>query len=303
MVKINMLLKRITKKGLRLYRRQEENWLGRQIIKNSTHAAPDFMIIGVAKAGTTSLFQYLAQHPKITPCKRKEVKYFGMQNQPKGLRWYLNNFPTKEKSKNKLTFDATPTYLSIDRTPPLISNVLPDIKFIALLRDPVKRAYSQWTWQQPHSHIKSRNLLDKRSFEQAAKEEINNPDSFPLHLQYLTRGLYAQQLKIWYRFFNPDQFLLLDFKRFKENTKETLKCITQFLGIKNIYPDFIKSNEKRYGVNGRKLDKNEGKLKSYNSNIYKEKLNSKTEKKLRLYFQPYDRELKELTGRSFGWME
>jgi hypothetical protein len=111
MAKINMLIKRIAQKGLRVYRQQEEYWLGDQIIKNSKHAAPDFMIIGTAKAGTTSLFQYLAQHPDIIPSKTKELFYFGTANQWRGLRWYLTNLPLKEEAENKLIFEATLGYL------------------------------------------------------------------------------------------------------------------------------------------------------------------------------------------------
>src|SRR5699024_1535416 len=149
------------KKGLRLYRQQQEYWLGKQIINNSNHTSPNFMIIGAAKSGTTSLFQYLAQHPSIVPSAKKEIKYFGMSNQIKGLRWYLNHFPKKNKVKNKLTFEATPTYLyRAKQSPKQIVKVFPDIKFIALLRDPMKRAFSHWTWYQKHSKFKTRSYED-----------------------------------------------------------------------------------------------------------------------------------------------
>src|SRR3954470_20343881 len=105
-----MLLKRIKYGFHYRLRKLEEYYFGRAIIKNSKRKSPDFMIIGVAKAGTTSLFQYLSHHPAIMVPDVKEPKYFD-NKQEFGLRWYLRNFPSKKEAEGKLTFEASASYL------------------------------------------------------------------------------------------------------------------------------------------------------------------------------------------------
>lgn len=113
------------------------------------------MIIGAAKAGTTSLFQYLCQHPNIVSPNTKELKYFRMSRQKNGLKWYLSNFPLKNEKKKKLTFEATPTYLyKGQKSAKPIAKLWPEIKCIAILRDPVKRAFSQWNARHDRSFKK-----------------------------------------------------------------------------------------------------------------------------------------------------
>jgi hypothetical protein len=83
------------------------------------------------------------------------------------------------------------------------------MKFIASLRDPVKRAFSHWTWYQKHSKFKTRSFEDKRTFPEAVEQELSDPDSVRGVHRYLKRGLYANQLKEWYQYFDPEQFSFL----------------------------------------------------------------------------------------------
>lgn len=228
-----------------------------------------------------------------------------MQNQSRGLQWYLNQFPLKEvKNENKLTFEATPTYIYLKKAPKAISFLYPQMKSIAILRDPVKRAYSHWTWQQDHSVIKNRNLIDNRTFEEAVEQELTNPNSIQAYSRrYLDRGKYAIQLKRWYQYFDKEQILILDFHDLKTDLNKTLESVTQFLNIENTYKDFSVTGEKLQGVLQQKDDSDPGKLKKYNSSLYKETLKKDTEEKLRDFFTPFDYELQQLTGRKFSWMK
>jgi hypothetical protein len=295
-----MLIKKIAKKGLRIYRGQEEHWLGRKIIKNSPHAAPDFMIIGTAKAGTTSLFQYLAQHPDIIPSKTKELFYFGTPSQWRGLRWYLTNFPLKEEAENKLTFEATPAYLYNIYAPEKIGYLFPDMRFIASLRDPVKRAFSHWSSR--HNRNKNGELYDARSFEEAVNQELDENYKDPHAHRFLYKGMYATHLKNWYQYYPPENILLLDFDELKQNPKSFLAKVAQFLSIENIYDRFTVTDEKEKML-FTKDNNNEHELIHYHASPYKSKLSEEMEKKLRELYAPYDEGLKKLTGQTFSWMK
>lgn len=297
--------RKVQNKILNSFRKFEFYRRGRNMIKNSVHASPDFMIIGAAKSGTTSLFQYLAQHSDIITPKNKEIRYFGMHNQINGLKWYLSQYPLKaERKEGMLTFEATPTYLYLKRAPKEISFLYPQMQSIVILRDPVKRAYSHWTWQQKHSAIINKDLIDKRTFEQAVEQEIKNVNSVHLYAhRYLDRGKYAMQLERWYKYYNKNQILILDFEDLKSNLLDTMATVTRFLGIEDIYGNFKVGNEKVQGVLQKKDQEDSGKLKKYNSSNYKESLNKETEEQLRAFFAPFDDDLERLTGRKFSWMK
>lgn len=293
----------IASKLIKKYFLFETNYFGNQIIKNSIYSAPDFMIIGAAKAGTTSLFQYLAQHPEILSPKEKELEFFSIKFD-KGIRWYLSNFPLKKHKKNSLTFEATPAYLFLKDAPCRIAKLFPLIKFIAILRDPVKRTYSNWAFRHNSSFVNSgEHARDARSFDVAVKEELQNPGLIDWRFAYINRSSYVNQLKRWYSYFPPEQILLLDSEDLKNKPVTSLKAVTNFLGISDFYTDFEKSNEKLTGLLGTKDSLKEKELKIYNANSYNQKIDDKIKKALEDYFKPYDKELEELTGRKFSWMK
>lgn len=296
-------VKAICNKIFKEWRAIEHYQRGKKIITQSRHASPDFMIIGVAKCGTTSLYQYLAQHPQLLTPRSKEVKYFGMEHQKYGLEWYLKQFPLKKKrEKGKLAFEATPTYIYLKSAAKTISFLYPGMKSIVILRDPVKRAYSHWTWLQPHSVNPAKHVLDNRSFEKAIEQELNNVNAISKAHRYLDRGIYARQLKEWYKYFDEEQILILDFGNLKHHLRQTMATVTEFLNIENIYNDFTITDEHLLGILDQK-DLTNNKFRKYNSSIYKASMNSETEEKLREFFAPFDKELQELTGRTFSWME
>src|SRR5689334_8975756 len=122
--------------------------------RNSTsqlRLLPDFIIIGAQKGGTTSLYNYLIEHPLIKSARRKEVHYFD-RNFHKGVSWYKAFFPTSlEKyyaenilKKDFITGEGSPEYLFYPHCAEKAVRVLPQAKIIALLRNPVDRAYSQY---------------------------------------------------------------------------------------------------------------------------------------------------------------
>lgn len=298
-----MSLKLIAKKGLYKYRQNEERWLGKQIIKNSAHASPDFMVIGTPKSGTTSLYQYLGQHPDILLPNEKELFYFS-GNQKKRLAWYLNQFPEKAATENKLTFEATPTYFYYRRGIKRISELFPTIKLILILRDPVKRAYSHWNFKREKAPYIKRHpeRAEKRSFDRAVREEIENGLNAAHHYQYIERSLYATHLEMVYEYFPKNQVLVLDSTELKNNRKIFMNRLVQFLELKNVYGNFSVSEESESGILSKKDDQADSKLKVYNVNHYTRKLPAQTEKYLRGFFAPHNKKLRNLTGKTFSWM-
>ena len=255
---------------------------------------PDFVIIGAMKSGTTSLYDFVIKHPAIAPAFTKEQNYFSALY-ALGELWYRSNFPTKlsryyfsQKTGQKLlSGEATPTYLFYPIVPDRMKKILPDIKLIVILRNPVDRAYSHY------NDIMRRNK-ETLSFEKAIKMEeercaeemerlIQDPDFVPIHYgnhSYLAKGVYVDQLENWFRYYNKKQFLILTTDDLRKNPQQILNQIFDFLGL----PPFKVENSK---------DRNVGN--------YKEKMNEDTRKFLIEYFKPHNERLSKLLQRRFDW--
>jgi hypothetical protein len=293
----------IKRKIVYVVRKQEEYWLGKKILKESLYAAPDFMIIGTPKSGTTSLFQYLIQHPKIIPAEKKELFYFSGRHHW-GIHWYLKQFPEKKIKNGKLTFDGTPTYLYYQEGLKRITRLFSNIKLIILLRDPVKRAFSQWNFHREGSSflLNHPKAKDRRSFKKAIQEELKNGSHVHPYFQYVSRGVYAKYVTNVYSYFKKDQVLLLDFEELKNSPQIMLKRITDFLDIEPIYDKFYKSNEKMAGLLETEDNVKNKNLKVYNVSKYDKSMDKETEQFLYNYYKPYNKELKRLTDINFSWM-
>ncbi|MBU0638918.1 MAG: sulfotransferase domain-containing protein, partial [Planctomycetes bacterium] len=133
---------------------------------------PDLLIIGAQKAGTTSLHRYLCRHPNVLGPWSKEVHYFDIQYD-KGTTWYRTHFPSWpykclkdiRRGRRSLAFETSPYYLFHPCVPERVHKLLPNVKLIAILRDPVGRAYS-------HYHHELRLGYETLPLEEAlAKEE------------------------------------------------------------------------------------------------------------------------------------
>ena len=191
---------------------------------------PDFLIIGVQKGGTTSLFHYLKQHPQIKLPQNKEVHFFDLHFN-KGMLWYISWFPLKFSSKKFSTAEATPSYIRSKETAERIKSKIPDIKLIALLRNPVDRAYSHYQME----YRKKRE--DKNSFEAAIEDEYKylstGNELNSLKTNYLIAGWYEQQLKTYHDLFPSKNILVLKSEELNSKPLETLNKITEFLEISN----------------------------------------------------------------------
>jgi hypothetical protein len=255
---------------------------------------PDFLIIGAQKAGTTALYRYLSQHPQILQNNTwKEIHYFDKsENYAKGFGWYLGHFPSKFKKKRKLTCDATPSYLYFQYVPKLIKQDLGNIQMIAVLRDPVARAYS--SWQMHHSFVNNSNehlkaIADQRSFATAIEQELNpefNPAKYPYN--YIDRGKYVEQLENYYNYFDRESILILNIEQFCDNLESVLNRVCDFLKIENFHQDKIYDfYNQKHNVGKYKYSKNPD--------------NEATIELLKAYFEPFNEKLYALLGNRYNW--
>ena len=267
-----------------------------KFLYNSTgsyHILPDFLIIGAARSGTTSLYEYLIQHPSVIPGIGKEVYYFDKEY-AKGINWYRSFFPTKNKKLNIekqlqtkcITGEATPRYLYHPHSPKRVFEILPNVKLIVLLRNPVDRSYSHYQME-----VSSGN--EELTFEEAIEQEEDriNDDMKKMEQDenyysvnfyrksYITRGKYVQQLKRWLKFFPKDQILIL---KSEDLYSEPSKIYNQVLNFLNLPLHEIDS------------------FKPHRMRKYTQ-IKPETRKKLEDYFKPYNRELYVLLNRDFGW--
>lgn len=204
---------------------------------------PDFIIIGAQKAGTSSLYHYLCDHPRILKARRKEIHYFDL-NFDKGINWYKSFFPKADflLENKSLTGEASPFYLFHPEVTSRLKAIDKQIKFIVLLRDPVDRAYSHYY----HNFKKKKET--RTAHEALSPSNVIPGDSAYTHIKdyrrfsYLERGLYTEQLKRWFTFFPRDRFIIKKSESFYESSNDTLTDIFRFLDL----PDYRINNSKIY---------------------------------------------------------
>lgn len=210
-----------------------------------TGALPDYVIIGAQKAGTTSMWEYLGQHPAIVHGRIKEVQYF-TKRWGEGEHWYRTHFPhqrrhgtAREGGTHALTGEATPYYLFHPLAPQRAARVIPHAKIIVLLRDPVERALSHYGHERRlgHETLPVDQAIDREAERLRGEDSRLRRDpsyvSFAhQHFSYLARGLYADQLSAWYTHFPRKQFLVLDCAELFSSPATAVERVVRFLGLR-----------------------------------------------------------------------
>lgn len=205
---------------------------------------PNFMIVGANKAGTTSLAYYCGQHPEIFMSAVKEPMFFTSvrQDAPKSaatLQYPFCCFTLKEYAdlfagtSGKMRGEASTAYLANPSCALWIKKIIPDVKIIAILRNPIERAFS--AYKMFHG-----NGVDNRPFEEAVINEIRHGViNIPQGQQYLTIGLYSSQIKIFKDYFQ-ENMLIGDYDEYNNNTLNFLKKIFNFLGVADFAPSDLR---------------------------------------------------------------
>ncbi len=251
---------------------------------------PDFMIIGAQKSGTTSLYSYMAQHPQILPAFRKEIHYFDTKFY-RGSAWYRSNFPFKNELENSITGEASPAYLFHVNVPERIYKLLPDCKFIIILRNPADRAISHYYHYRRNG---KENLPMQQAFDyeenriSQARKKLKRRSPFGMYknsmqyrrYSYLARGRYIEQIEPYLRLFKTGQFYIQSSEFFFENPYIVLEEIFRFLEIDtNFQPSDLTPKKK-------------ASYPDVDNDFYE---------RLKNYYTPYNEQLYERLGRRFDW--
>ena len=203
-----------------------------------------FLVLGAQKAGTTTLYKILEQHPEINCATKKETKFFiDEELYQRGLDYYQTSFFTP--GKEELPYlDIDPGLLYFDFAPQRIYDALGEnVKFIVVLRDPALRAYSHFTMER---FRQKENL----SFEDAVATEAERITTREGNLRhsYTSRGFYYRQIQRYLAYFPLENFRFFVFEEdLANNTATLVESLCSFMGI-NFDPQLsfeVKSNQSR----------------------------------------------------------
>ena len=260
---------------------------------------PNFLIIGAGKSGTSSLYEYICNHPQVISSLKKEVRFFNYKpNFNKGIDWYLSHFPPIPKGKNLITGEATPGYFGWEVQEPIYS-LFPNIKLIAIIRNPVDRAFSQYNhWV--------RDGRERRSFQEAVTSEKEKLEKIFKSIDilgfdkiekikeicrqvrkgnskekpgYLWESLYVYFLLKWAYYFSKEQLLVLKSEDFYAQPEREMKKVFTFLGL----PDYHLPQYKKH---------NAGKYSSIDEQLYN---------RIFKFFQPHNQRLEGYLNKQFNW--
>lgn len=204
---------------------------------------PDFLLIGAPKAGSTALHDALALHPQLYASPVKEPKYFLTGGAPPAraehrgpgdahsAREWVWRRPDYEQlfsgaPAGTLSFESTPFYLWSDTSHARIAAELPHAKLVAVIRDPIDRAFSNWT------HLRADGLEPVPDFLQACRlERARVQAGWAPFWRYLELGRYGQQLRHLFGCVDPVRVLVIRYRQLIDTPRSTLDEVCRFLGV------------------------------------------------------------------------
>ena len=203
-------------------------------------ALPDFLVIGAMKAGTTTLFAALTQHPHVIRSSRREIHFFGSRFN-RGETWYRRHFPTglELRRYRAITGEGSTSYLAHPHAAERMHGVVPKIRLIALLRDPVDRAISNY-FHEKRTGRETLPIVEAFAAEaDRLRRAAEEPGQRPLgRLGYRKRGLYAEQLERYVQHFPREQLLVLRAESLFESPRETIDQVCRFLALDSALGNF-----------------------------------------------------------------
>ena len=199
-----------------------------------TARLPNFLIVGAAKSGTTSLASWLRDHPEAFVPQAKELHFFDRRESwERGVDWYAEHF--REAGDAVAVGEATPGYMFGAPTVERIAATVPDARHIVCLREPVARAHSHW------HHWRYRQALEWRSFARAVADELDGTEERrarpgfagfdPALGYYLARGHYLEQLEGLARHVPRERLHVVLLDDLESRPDETFAGVCRFLGI------------------------------------------------------------------------
>ena len=260
-------------------------------LTSSSRVLPDFIIIGAGRAGTTALYTYLIQHPSIITASTDndepvaDLHFFEYMISDK-ISWYKSHFPRKSKN-SFVTGEFTSTYMYHKNVPERIFNLIPKIKLIVILRNPIDKAYSTYNQQSHFNEVTS-------SFEETIKAEFaridlnknhieytNNNPNFDNYVEYniIRHGIYFNYLEKWFKIFPKKQIFVVDSNELENFPQQTLNKVFEFLNLSpHEIPNLAKVNVGKYSP-----------------------MTESTRESLIEFYKPHNAKLNNLLGTNFDW--
>ncbi len=227
------------------------------------HASiPDFLIIGAGKAGTTSLNNYLKQHPQIFIPVRKEPNFYGYELRSEAdfagdadeIRQYSRSINTLEAylglfadaGEHQLKGETSNTYMYHEEAPQRIKHYNPDMKLIAILRQPAERLWSRYL------HLARENKLPTPNFSDC----LDRSTIWWRRNDLVREGFYYNNLSPFYQLFPQENIRIYLYEDLNRNGETVLKDIFSFLGVDDTFmPDLdVRFNQSGFVIN-KKLDR------------------------------------------------
>jgi hypothetical protein len=248
---------------------------------------PSVLLIGTQKGGSTSLFNYLVQHPDVLPPLGKEVHYFDF-NYGRGVGWYHGRFPYRHQLRDGVqTLDATPYYMMHPLAPQRAAGLLPGVKLIAVLRNPIERALSHYQHEVRGGRetLSFAEALDREAERLAGEEERlrrePNYYSYNHHrYAYTGRGLYVEQLRRWVEHFPREQLLVVQSEWLFRDPSAASEAVYRFLGLRS-----------------HRLPKYE----TFLQGTYERGMAPAIRARLAAFFEPHNRALYAWLGEEYDW--
>jgi len=258
---------------------------------------PDFLIIGTKRGGTTSLWNYLIRHPlvpRLFPAWNTKATHYFEEHWGRGEAWYRSHFPTK-RQRAVLEWrhggptrvgEAAPLYMFHPLAAQRVHALMPEVRLIVLLRDPVQRAYSHWKERRGEGvePLDFRTALEREPERTRGERErmLADPTYFSQAYDwysYRARGRYLEHLTPWLDRFDRGQFLFLRSEDLYRDPAATYHRTLEFLGL----PPYDPGEFRVY--NGRPSAPMDPDLRA----------------ELTEYFHPHNLALQECLGMRFDW--
>ncbi|XP_071506031.1 heparan sulfate glucosamine 3-O-sulfotransferase 1-like [Diadema antillarum] len=275
--------------------------------RNCSRREPKAIIIGSKKSGTTTLKNFLSFHPEISFAQR-ELKFVN-SNPLTNLDDYRDVMPFS--TPQQLPMEKTPGYLIRTVTAERLHRRMPETKFIVILRDPVKRAISDYV----HMRHVDDNSPNGAKLVRRGKLHLMSPryelmNSFAESVLFpngsvreynclVDSGIYVKYFRRWLELFPPDQFLVLDGEEFVKNPSPTISRVERFLGVKPYFTadHFYYAEEKRFYCLKKPLNTcmSKGKGRPH------PEVSENTLATLRQYYHPHNIALEKLLNMTFSW--
>jgi len=217
---------------------------------------PNFFIVGASKSGTSSLYYYLKQHPKIFMTVPKEPYFFELEGEKCDFRGpgdekrregYITNIKEYLKlfrnvSDEIAIGEASTTYLDSPKAPIRIHKYIPDAKIIIILRNPADRAYASFLHLRREGDEKIENFLQVLKKE---SERISQNWDYIWH--YKSRQFTYNKLKRYFEIFNKNKIKIYLYEEWKNDNLKVLRDVFKFLGVED---NFIPDLSVKYNVGG-----------------------------------------------------